>query len=236
MIGATRRFTRVLPVTIGFTAATLFVIMYIAEFFPHEWPTVTLTWVANLIGWKGMVAANIVSIVAFIGLLPYRRPTRALWKSRGLFIAFVIALMTEMLGWPLLLFFVSPFFDLPQIVNPYYAALGHWPATIGMFMVFGGLALIIVGWRQIFYAHSLVTTGIYARIRHPQYAGILLFTLGWVIDYPSLVTLALWPFLAYAYIRLSRFEEIELARDYGPAYVQYCERIPRFLPDLWPPD
>src|SRR2546422_11168349 len=80
----------------GITAAALFVAVYIVEFFPHVWPTVTLRWMISLLGWKGVALANVVIFAAFVGLLPYRRPSKGLWKSQGVFVAFAVALMTEM--------------------------------------------------------------------------------------------------------------------------------------------
>lgn len=77
---------------------------------------------------------------------------------------------------------------------------------------------------------GLVTTGIYRYMRHPQYAGILLFTLGWILHYPTLVTLLLWPVLVVAYVWLAKQEERQTLEDFGEAYAQYAGVTKRFIP------
>lgn len=216
----------------GAITSLLFVAVYSAEFLPHTWPPAPLRWLLSVLGTPGAVLLNVAMMGGFVLLLPYRRESRSIWKSRSLFVAFALALMTEMLGWPLLVFLLSPHMSI-GLVNPYYQALGHWPATVGMFMVFGGVALIVAGWRRVVRDDGLLTDGLYGRIQHPQYTGILLFTLGWVIDYPATLPLLMWPILAVAYIRLALAEEKFLAGEYGAAHVEYSKRTPRFIPSLF---
>jgi protein-S-isoprenylcysteine O-methyltransferase Ste14 len=60
--------------------------------------------------------------------------------------------------------------------------------------------------------------------------GILLFTLGWIIHWPSLVTLVLWPVLAGAYVWLAGQEEKQAVEEFGAAYLEYASRTKRFIP------
>jgi protein-S-isoprenylcysteine O-methyltransferase Ste14 len=169
---------------------------------------------------------------AFLLLLPYRVPSRGLWKSHGAFLGFVIALMTEMFGWPLLLLLLSPLVDVPIIAYPYMKLLGHnGPAGIGTAVSLLGLGLVVAGWAKIHRAEGLVTTGIYRWVRHPQYTGLILFTFGWIIHWPSLITMVLWPLLSAAYVGLALAEEREAAMCFGAEYRAYSAATPRrFLP------
>lgn len=214
----------------GWLAIALFVLIYAAELLPHHGRPATLSWIDDHLGRGGLIALNIVIVLAFLALLPYRRSTKGTWKSRGAFAAFVIALMTEMFGWPLLIFLLSPLVDVPRIAPAWFDAVGHWPARLGTAISFVGLVLIAVGWQQIHRARGLVTTGLYRFMRHPQYTGIFLFTLGWILHWPSVITLVLWPVLLLAYSWLARFEEGMARDDFGEAWDEYAQRTNRFIP------
>ena len=217
---------------LGWFAIALFVVIYAVELLPHHGRPVTLAWIDQHLGKGGLIALNILIVVAFLALLPYRRPTKGTWKSKGAFIAFVIALMTEMFGWPLILFLLSPLVDVPRIAPAYFDAVGHWPARMGTALSLIGLALIAIGWQQIHRAEGLVTSGIYRFMRHPQYTGILLFTLGWILHWPSVITLILWPILAAAYVWLALFEERQAQEEFREAYRAYAQRTRRFIPTI----
>lgn len=93
---------------LGWAAIAMFVAIYAIELLPHHGRPATLAWIDQHLGKSGLIAINILIVTAFLALLPYRRPTKGTWKSKGAFIAFVIALMTEMFGWPLVLFLLAP--------------------------------------------------------------------------------------------------------------------------------
>jgi protein-S-isoprenylcysteine O-methyltransferase Ste14 len=217
---------------IGWAGIALFAVIYAVELVPRRGRPPTLRWIEQTFGQGGLIALNIVIVLAFLALLPYRRETGGTWKSRGAFAAFVIALMTEMFGWPLLLFLVSPLVEVPSIAREWHRTVGHWPATAGTVVSFLGIFLIAIGWRQIHRAQGLVTTGLYRWIRHPQYTGIFLFTLGWILHWPSLVTLALWPILVAAYVWLALREERHAAEEFGEAWTDYSARTKRFVPGV----
>ncbi len=217
---------------LGIAGILLFLIIYGFELLPHHGPPASIKWMRENLGTAGLIIINITIVIAFLALLTYRKQTRATWKSKTAFIAFVIALMTEMFGWPLVLFLLSPIFDVPVIARKYFEIFGHLPARIGTLISIGGILLIAIGWAKIHKADGLVTNGIYKFIRHPQYTGIFLFTLGWLIHWPSLITLILWPVLVSAYVWLAIQEEKELIEVYGENYIEYAKRTKRFLPYL----
>lgn len=100
---------------VGIAAIILFVAIYAVELFQHSGPPVTIKWIRANFGNAGLIVLNILIVIAFLALLPYRRSTMSTWKSKGAFIAFAIALMTEMFGWPLLIFLISPVVEVPSL-------------------------------------------------------------------------------------------------------------------------
>jgi protein-S-isoprenylcysteine O-methyltransferase Ste14 len=217
---------------LGWLGIALFVAIYAAEFLPRDGPPVTIRWLRENLGTGGLIAVNIAMVLAFLALLPFRRPTKSTWKSHGAFVAFVIALMTEMFGWPLVIFLLSPLVDVPSIARPVHQHFGHTLAYAGTFVSMAGIALIAGGWIQIHRASHLVTTGLYRFIRHPQYLGIFLFTFGWILHWPSVITLILWPILIGAYAWLARHEEKQALGEFGELYRQYMDHTKRFIPGV----
>lgn len=217
---------------IGWIAIILFAAIYVVELIPHHGPPVTIHWIRENLGTGGLIILNIVIVLAFLALLPFRRPTKNVWKSHGAFLAFVVALMTEMFGWPLFIFLVSPFFEVPTLARGFFETVGHWPASVGTGMSLFGIVLIAIGWKQIHGAEGLVSSGLYKYIRHPQYTGIFLFTFGWIIHWPTVITLLLWPILIAAYVWLARFEEKQALEEFGESYQTYARETKRFIPFL----
>lgn len=192
-----------------------------------------------------MVIFNVVLFGAFV--LGFLRPKKKYeWRTLGVFAAFLVALFTEMYGFPLTIYFlISLFGDNLGIVDPFQHVNGHLLGTlfgapewakmiicqIGGFVMLIGLIMMGKGWRKIHEAKGeLVTDGIYAFMRHPQYSGLFLITIGMLIQWPTLVTLVMWPILMYAYYRLALREEREVEAQFGEAYRQYKLRAPAFIP------
>jgi protein-S-isoprenylcysteine O-methyltransferase Ste14 len=97
----------------------------------------------------------------------------------------------------------------------------------------GGFILISAGWKALFEAqrrHALATTGIYAYVRHRQYVGFILVMFGFLLQWPTLLTLAMFPVLVFMYVRLARTEEREALAEFGDAYQTYMAEVPGFLP------
>ena len=91
--------------------------------------------------------------------------------------------------------------------------------------------LVIAGWRPIYRSkEDLVIQGVYHYVRHPQYLGFLLVTLGWLIHWPTVPTAVMWPILVVMYYKLARREEKEMEERFGGRYLLYKENVPMFIP------
>jgi protein-S-isoprenylcysteine O-methyltransferase Ste14 len=81
-------------------------------------------------------------------------------------------------------------------------------------------------------AGELVTTGLYGRVRHPQYSGLFLVTIGLLVQWPTIITALMWPVLVFAYCRLSKKEEADMEKEFGEKYRKYKENVPMFIPRM----
>src|SRR6266536_2033809 len=176
--------------------------------------------------------------------------TKRDWRALGGFSAFVVALFTEMYGYPLTVYLLTgPFAGLIPGVNLSHNAGHLWTDLIGWkgdphlspfhlasyVLIGGGFWLIAAAWRVLLAAqkqHQLALTGAYARIRHPQYTGLILIMVGFLLQWPTLATLVMFPVLVYVYRRLAVREEREVRASFGAAYDLYAATTPRFLPHL----
>jgi protein-S-isoprenylcysteine O-methyltransferase Ste14 len=103
----------------------------------------------------------------------------------------------------------------------------------GSLLMMAGAYLVIRGWRLIYRGgERLVTQALYRYIRHPQYLGLILITVGMLIQWPTLLTIIMWPVLMVAYYRLARREERVMEAHFGDTYRQYRMRTPMFVPSL----
>jgi methanethiol S-methyltransferase len=68
--------------------------------------------------------------------------------------------------------------------------------------------------------------------RHPQYVGFILVMLGFLVQWPTLLTLGMFPVLVFMYVRLARAEEREALTSFGDAYRDCMGKVPGFLPPL----
>jgi protein-S-isoprenylcysteine O-methyltransferase Ste14 len=76
----------------------------------------------------------------------------------------------------------------------------------------------------------LATGGPYAYVRHPQYVGFVLVLLGFLAQWPTLLTLLMFPVLVVMYVRLARQEEREVRAEFGEVYDRYAAEVPGFVP------
>jgi protein-S-isoprenylcysteine O-methyltransferase Ste14 len=78
----------------------------------------------------------------------------------------------------------------------------------------------------------LATTGPYAVVRHPQYIGFVVIMFGFLLQWPTLLTVLMFPVLVYMYGYLARLEEREIRAGFGKAWDDYAVKTPAFVPRL----
>jgi protein-S-isoprenylcysteine O-methyltransferase Ste14 len=173
------------------------------------------------------------------------------WRSFGAFSAFLVALFTEMYGFPLTIYLLSGWLQsnypgvdwyshdaghLPEMLFGWKANPHFGPFHVLSFVFIGaGFVLILAAWRVLYEAQRtsrLATTGPYAYVRHPQYAGFIMVMLGFLFQWPTLLTLVMFPVLVWMYVRLARAEERETLETFGHEYEKYWMRVLGFIPCL----
>lgn len=199
--------------------------------------------------WILVILNSAVFIIFAFSFFKPRTPRD--WRSFGAFSAFLVALFAEMYGFPLTIFLLSgwlqaraPGLDLMshdaghlwQTVlglegNPHF----NWLHILSSVLLVAGFWMLAAAWPVLYRAQrarQLATGGIYARLRHPQYAGFILIMVGFLLQWPTLLTLAMFPVLLFMYVRLALHEEREAEREFGQAWQHYAARTPRFLPRI----
>jgi protein-S-isoprenylcysteine O-methyltransferase Ste14 len=171
------------------------------------------------------------------------------WRTFSSFSAFIVALFVEMYGFPLTIYLLSgwlakrfPGLDLlsHDAGHLWYSLLGfegnpHFnPIHIASnILIFAGFILLAAAWRVLFAAQTegrLATGGPYRHVRHPQYLAFIVIMTGFLLQWPTLVTLLMFPILVVVYVRLARREEREVAAEFGDTWTAYAAVTPRWLP------
>jgi methanethiol S-methyltransferase len=195
-----------------------------------------------------LVAINTAVFVIFA--FSFARPqTSRDWRSLGAFSGFLLALFTEMYGFPLTIYLLSGWLQSRYPGLDLFAHdSGHfWETLLGTtgdphfgllhllsnVVISGGFVLLIAAWRMLHAAQRsgrLATTGPYAAVRHPQYVAFVAIMLGFLLQWPTILTLAMFPVLVTMYVRLARREEREALARFGDAYARYAAATPAFVP------
>ena len=204
----------------------------------------------NAYGLWSLVIIN--SLVFIIFAFSFTQPkTPRDWRSFSAFSAFIVALFTEMYGFPLTIYLLSGWLQSHYPGVDWFAHdSGHllemlfgWRANphfgpfhiLSMVFIGGGFILLSSAWKVLYLAqrtHQLATTGVYAKVRHPQYDAFVLIMFGFLLQWPTLLTLVMFPVLVWMYVRLARREEQEAAEEFGDAYIQYVRETAAFFPQM----
>lgn len=198
--------------------------------------------------WSLVIINSLVFIIFAFSFTKPKTPRD--WRSFGAFSAFLVALFAEMYGFPLTIFLLSGWLQTNYPgVNFFSHDAGHlWHTLLGwkgdphtdplhmlsFLFIGGGFILLSAAWKVLYQAqrnHQLATTGPYAKIRHPQYDGFVLIMLGFLLQWPTLLTLLMFPVLVWMYVRLAHAEERDALAEFGEAYADYLKRTPAFWPD-----
>ncbi|NIV99840.1 isoprenylcysteine carboxylmethyltransferase family protein, partial [Candidatus Saccharibacteria bacterium] len=144
-----------------------------------------------------MVNSLIILLFAFSFFKP---KTRRDWRTFGTFAAFVVALFTEMYGFPLTIYLLSGWLTsrFPEI-NWFSHQSSHLLQTLlgwqgdahfsplhilSNILIFGGLILLAMSWKVLYRAQrnlEIARTGPYAKIRHPQYTAFIVIMVGFLV-------------------------------------------------------
>jgi protein-S-isoprenylcysteine O-methyltransferase Ste14 len=189
------------------------------------------------------------AVFVFFAFSFFQPRTERDWRSFGAFSAFLVALFTEMYGFPLTIYFLSGWLQsrypdvdwLAHDAGHLLEMLFGWKANphfgpfhlLSFALIGTGFVLISAAWRVLYHAQQsgeLATIGPYAHVRHPQYLGFILIMVGFLVQWPTFLTLAMFPVLVWMYVRLAREEERDAVATFAEAYVAYAERVPAFLP------
>jgi len=205
---------------------------------------------ASAYGLWALVLIN--SAVFILFAFSFAKPSsRRDWRSFGAFSAFIVALFAEMYGFPLTIYLLSGWLQsrVPK-VNLFSHESGHlWNTLLGLkgdphfnpihilsnVLILIGFVILYKAWKVLYEAqreHRLATTGLYARVRHPQYIGFIAIMAGFLVQWPTLLTLLMFPVLVTMYVKLARREEREARKAFADTWDAYAARTPAFFPPM----
>ncbi len=202
----------------------------------------------NAYGLWSLVILN--SLIFIIFAFSFFKPqTKRDWRSFSAFSAFVVALFVEMYGFPLTIYLFSgwltskyPSVDFLSHENGHllhtifgFSGNPHFdPLHIASFIFIGlGFLLLSSAWNVLYKAQregKLAVTGLYARVRHPQYIGFVSIMFGFLLQWPTIITVIMFPILVVMYLRLALNEEQDCRERFGKAWDDYAATVPAFIP------
>lgn len=201
-------------------------------------------------GYGLWLLAFVNSVFFIVFAFSFAKPQAARdWRSLGAFSAFIVALFTEMYGFPLTLYLLAPWLQsFAPGANILTHNAGHfWPTLLGWRgdphftpihwlsdgLIIGGLWLLVESWTVLHRAQAagaLAVAGPYKSIRHPQYLAFILVMIGFLVQWPTILTALMFPVLVFMYLRLAESEERAAEAQFGEQWRAYAARTPAFLP------
>ena len=191
------------------------------------------------------------AIFIFFAFSFVKPKTNTDWRSLGAFSAFIVALFTEMYGFPLTIYFLSGWLtetypdvnflahENGHLLHTFFGVQGdaHWdPFHIAsMVFIVAGFFILSSAWNVLHHAqknHQLATTGWYASCRHPQYLAFIMIMFGFLLQWPTLPTLSMFPILVVVYVKLAKREEALAIAEFGELYMNYIKTTPSWIPYL----
>lgn len=196
-------------------------------------------------GLWGAVIFNIIFFGMFV-IMAFKPQTKKDWRTLGAFAAFMVALFSEMFGFPLTIYILTSILgNRYPVLDPFTHLNGHlWVALAGgstvlysilhplsNLIIFAGIFIIAIGWKGIHAGKGeMVTDGIYKIVRHPQYSGFVLTIVGFLVQWPTIITLLMAPILLVMYTKLSKKEERKMIEQFQDRYLEYKAKVPAFIP------
>lgn len=190
--------------------------------------------------WWAVLFFIIIYSIALLFVPFYKKMDR---KPATAYFAFVLAFAIEMHGIPMSMYLLSWIIgkNLPEGIlwgHTLFNQIGYTGMYLNIACATIALAIIVSGWHQIYHKYwskesgqgKVVKTGVYKYIRHPQYTGFMLLTVGMLLEWATLPNLIMWPFIAILYYRLAKKEENDMIKEFGEEYIMYMKRTKRFIP------
>ena len=179
------------------------------------------------------IRSGLLKVAGFLIPLVQSLPPLGIWG----------ALMTVPFASYLILIFSNLPTHLPRALLDFFAPI----SVLEKICIIGGFGLLVYSTVHLLRnrREGLVTSGPYRSVRHPQYLGMILLTLGltswsvWILNNtfgtgflrPS-QTIAVWFLELAAYIVLALIEERHLSKTYGEPFEDYKTRVPFLIPYL----
>ena len=198
--------------------------------------------------WTAVFLITAVFLFFLFFLTRPRKPKE--WRGAGLTSAFFISLFTEMFGIPLTIYVLAPVLGVkPKSFGMYESHLwAYLLSRTGIISLKGSVSIVMIlstgllilgfillanGWKKVYRGGSkLVTDGLYARVRHPQYLGLIVIVIAFLIMWPTILTVLLAPFLIAGYVLLAREEDRDLEEKFGDDFKHYRDTVPAFVPSM----
>jgi protein-S-isoprenylcysteine O-methyltransferase Ste14 len=187
-------------------------------------------------------------LVLFFAFSFFKPRTRRDWRTFGSFAAFVIALFTEMYGFPLTIYLLSGWLSARfPAINWFSHDSSHLLQTmlgwkgdahfgplhiVSNILIVSGFLLLSSSWKVLYRAQKngdMAVSGPYEKVRHPQYLAFIIIMIGFMVQWPTLPTLIMFPVLVVMYVRLAKKEEKEALTVFGDRYAHYMDFTPSFI-------